>query len=41
MIPIIGETYEGLYILNEMNSVFMETDYHKYQVRDKATLKLD
>jgi hypothetical protein len=31
-VPIVGETYEGNYLLNEVSSIFMETDYLEHTV---------
>ena len=38
IVPIVGETYEGHFILNEVTNVFMETDYIDYTYIDLLTL---
>jgi hypothetical protein len=37
--PIIGETFEGHYIYQEISDIFMESDYVEYDYVDLLTLK--
>jgi hypothetical protein len=32
LVPIVGETYEAHYIVNETSNLFMEADYTEYDV---------
>lgn len=38
IVPIVGETYEGLYIFGDISNIFMETDYIDYTYIDLLTL---
>lgn len=38
IVPIVGETYEGHYILGDITNIFMETDYIDYTYIDLLTL---
>jgi len=41
IIPISGETYEGLYIMPDGNvNIYMESDYVKHKVQDVVTGKM-
>jgi len=40
MIPIVGETFEAFYFLNDETNIFMEADYSQYTVLNKVTLKV-
>lgn len=37
--PIVGETYEGYYITQDIINIFAETDYLKLYITDLLTLK--
>jgi len=37
--PILGETYEGHYIYQDIASVFMESDYVEFDYVDLLTLR--
>jgi hypothetical protein len=37
--PILGETYEGHYIYQEITNVFMESDYVEFDYVDLLSLK--
>ena len=37
--PILGETYEGHYIYQEITNVFMESDYVEFEYVDFLSLK--
>jgi hypothetical protein len=37
--PILGETYEGHYIYQDICNVFMESDYVEFDYVDLFTLK--
>jgi hypothetical protein len=39
IIPIVGETYEGHYILKDVTNIFMETDYIDYTYIDLLSLE--
>jgi hypothetical protein len=38
IVPIVGETFEGHYILKEVTNIFMETDYIDYTYIDLLSL---
>ena len=40
MMPLVGETFEAFFILNDQTNIFMETDYKEYSIQNKATLKV-
>ena len=41
IIPISGETYEGLYIMPDGNvNIFMESDYITHNIKDVITGKV-
>ena len=39
VVPMVGDTYEGHYIGQEVTDIYMETDYLKLYLTDMLTLK--